>query len=95
MSRNLIKLPNRCRDPYFFEEILCMQDSIYNADGLDCSQLTFIEPYSMLSLLLMGRNYLRLTGNKLKLVSLPINIHQYLARMDFLKYMKHYRKTIF
>jgi len=48
------------------------------------SQILFIEPYSMLSILLLGKNYLVNTGNKVKLINIPINIHQYLERMNFL-----------
>jgi signal transduction histidine kinase len=37
----------------------------------------------MVSLLLMGRNYLRGSGERLRLVNIPLAIHQYLSRMDF------------
>ncbi len=79
-------LPNRLKDTYDFEYVIDMQDAIYGqAAGLDLSRISFIEPYSMLSLLLLGRNYLRKSGNKLRLTGIPINIHQYLHRMDFFK----------
>ena len=79
-------LPNRLKDTYDFEYVIDLQDRLYGqAAGLDLSRITFIEPYSMLSLLLIGRNYLRKSGNKLRLTGIPINIHQYLHRMDFFK----------
>lgn len=73
------------RDLYAFEEIINLQTALYE-NGirfLDLSRISFIEPYSMLGLLLLGRNYLRSTGERLCLLDIPVNIHQYLARMDF------------
>ncbi len=79
-------LPDRCRDVYAFEDIICLGERISRerVSVLDLSGLTFIEPYSMLALLLLGRNHLRNTGERLRLVNIPLNIHQYLTRMDFL-----------
>lgn len=79
-------LPDRCRDVYAFEDIIGLGERISRerVSTLDLSGLTFIEPYSMLALLLLGRNHLRNTGERLRLVNIPLNIHQYLARMDFL-----------
>lgn len=87
MSNNsTIIIPNRCKDPYDFEYVIDLQDEILNnVSEVNLSRLTFIEPYSMLSLLLMGRTYLRKRGARLKLAGIPINIHQYLHRMDFFK----------
>lgn len=82
----IIKLPDRFRDPFQFEEIISLQKGILeNGIALDLSRITFIEPYSMLSLLLMGRTFLRLRGEKLQLVGIPLAVHQYLNRMDFFK----------
>ncbi len=86
-SEKIIKLPNKFRDPYYFEEIISAGDTLSTQiDTLDMSRLTFIEPYSMVSLLLLGRNYLRSTGEKIKLINIPLNINQYLTRMDFFNY---------
>ena len=83
MEKALI-LPNGMRDPFSFEEILGLQDIIFNeAMSIDLSRISFIEPYSMISLLLLGRNYLRSRGEKLRIVNMPLAIHQYLNRMDF------------
>jgi hypothetical protein len=74
------------RDPYLFEEIIDVHGNIisgYNA--IDIGQISFIEPYSMLSFLLIGKKYLRNRSEKLRLINVPVNIHQYLMRMDFLK----------
>jgi anti-sigma regulatory factor (Ser/Thr protein kinase) len=61
-----------------------MQEEIFSENAvLDLSRVAFMEPYSMLSFLLIGRNYLRKSGEKLKLVNVPIHIQQYLTRMDF------------
>ncbi len=81
-----IQIQNSLRDQFGFEEIIRNQENIYkNASSLDLSKITFIEPYSMLSLLLIGRNFLRQKGERLKLVNIPLNILQYLYRMDFNK----------
>jgi hypothetical protein len=81
---NNIIMPDRFRDPYIFENILSMQENIFSdGNSLDMSRVAFMEPYSMISFLLMGRNYLRSKGSKLTLINIPIHIHQYLARMDF------------
>lgn len=82
----ILTVPNRFKEPYDFEYVIDLQEKILGgADELDLSRITFIEPYSMLSLLLIGRNYLRKKGTKLKLTGIPMNIHQYLHRMDFFK----------
>ncbi len=74
------------RDSYQFEDVLKeIEDAHHPITNVDCSRISFIEPYSMLCLLLIGRNYIRNYGRKLKLINIPVNIHQYLARMDFIK----------
>lgn len=78
-----VVLPDRLRDPYTFENIISIQDDILRSGIVDMSRIEFIEPYSMLSLLLMGRNYLRMKGEKLQLTNIPVHINQYLQRMDF------------
>ena len=79
-----IIMPDRFRDPYIYENVLSIQEEIFSEGAaLDLSRVAFMEPYSMLSFLIMGRNYLRSTGEKLKLVNVPIHIQQYLTRMDF------------
>ena len=83
-GNNIIIIPDRFRDPYIFENILSMQSDIFSEKAvLDLSRVAFMEPYSMLSFLIMGRNYLRTTGDKLKLINVPVHIQQYLTRMDF------------
>ncbi|HNX23124.1 MAG TPA: ATP-binding protein [Spirochaetota bacterium] len=83
-ENNIIIIPDRFRDPYIFENVLSMQEEIFSENAvLDLSRVAFMEPYSMLSFLLIGRNYLRKSGEKLKLVNVPIHIQQYLTRMDF------------
>ena len=74
------------RDPYTFEGIIAKyNDSAETLSEIDMSRVSFIEPYSMVSFLLMGRNSLRKRGEKIRLVNIPIHIHQYLTRMDFFK----------
>lgn len=86
MNNNVIIVPNRFKDQYDFEYVIDLQEKILgDVRELNLSRISFIEPYSMLCLLLAGRNYLRKSGNKLKLSGIPINIHQYLHRMDFFK----------
>lgn len=81
----IIQLPDQCKDPFSFESVIALYQHIINqkAKGLDLSHVTFIDPYSLLCLLLIGRNYLRLTGSKLTLHRIPSQILQYMARMDF------------
>jgi anti-sigma regulatory factor (Ser/Thr protein kinase) len=82
----IIVLPNSFRDPYTFEEVIKLSETILpEAECVDLSGIRFIEPYSMLSFLLMGKIFLRKKGGKLVLINMPLNIHQYLARMDFFK----------
>ncbi len=79
-------IENKLKDPYNFEDIIATHNErLEYVKELDMSKVNFIDPYSMLSLLLLGKKYLRDRGEKLILTNIPINIHQYLARMDFLK----------
>jgi hypothetical protein len=84
-KKKALILPDNFKDLYSFEDIINLQSEIFNRNiqALDLSGITFIEPYSMINLLLIGRNYLRNTGEKLHLFNIPLSIHQYLARMDF------------
>ena len=79
-------LPDKLKDPFFFEDVLDVQNKLRsNSLVLDFSGISFIEPYSMISLLLQGRSFLRKSGNKIRLKNIPIVIGQYLTRMDFFK----------
>ena len=81
-----LPVPDMFRDPYPFEGIIAKYNEIAEALAeVDMSRVSFIEPYSMVSFLLMGRNSLRKKGEKVRLINIPIHIHQYLARMDFFK----------
>jgi len=83
-GNNIIIIPDRFRDPYIFENVLSLQSEIFSEGAvLDLSRVAFMEPYSMLSFLLMGRDYLRSNGEKLKLINVPVHIQQYSTRMDF------------
>lgn len=87
MDSKPIIIPDKCKDAYSFEEIIRLGDSIFggSAKKLDLSRISFIEPYSMVCFLLLGKNYLRNTGEKLNLINIPLDIHQYLSRMDLLR----------
>ncbi len=84
-NKKTIIFPDCCKDIYSFENIINLQKKIYNENIsiLDLSKISFVEPYSMINFLLLGRNYLRKTGSKLELVNIPLAIYQYLIRMDF------------
>lgn len=88
-AQNTVSLPvpDSLHDPFAFEEFLALQKKIFSSSKtvLDLSSISFIEPYSMLGLLLLGRNHIRNIGSKLTLRNIPLSIHQYLYRMDFLK----------
>jgi len=80
----IIAIPDRLRDPFLFEWIVSRQkDCERTGVSFDMSAVRFVEPYSMVSLLLFGRNYLRNTGERIKLLNIPVQVHQYLSRMDF------------
>lgn len=84
---NMISVPNALKDSYSFEEIINVRETVFSNDitHIDMSKIAFIEPYSMVSFALLGREYLRNTGKKLTLVNVPHSIKQYLYRMDFFK----------
>ncbi len=83
----IITIPNRLNDPFAFEEIIGQQNDILEqGKGLDLSRVSFVEPFSMVNMLLLGRFFLRNRGEKLDLVNIPLSIHQYLSRMDFFKH---------
>ncbi|MBN1531918.1 MAG: sensor histidine kinase [Spirochaetes bacterium] len=83
-SGAIVVLPDRFRDPNYFEDVIDLKEGIFaRAKALDCSRISFIEPYSMISLILLGKACLRSRGERLKLVNIPIPVHQYLDRMDF------------
>lgn len=78
------QLPNSFRDPFRFEEIISLFEEILQEGGeLDMRNVTFIEPWSMVCLVLMGKAYLKNRGEKITLTNLSLPVHQYLARMDF------------
>jgi len=86
-QNNIITIPNRLNDPFAFEEIISQQNEILeHGKGLDLSRVSFVEPFSMVNMLLLGRYFLRSRGEKLDLVNIPLSIHQYLSRMDFFKH---------
>jgi len=80
-------LPDRLRDSFFFENVISQYNRYsQKIEGLDFSKIQFIDPYSMVFLLLIGRKYLRDNGKQLFIVNLPLDIRQYLVRMDFFKF---------
>jgi len=46
------------------------------------SQVNFIHPYGLLALVIIGRTLRQISGNKVLLSHLKLNVHQYLERMD-------------
>lgn len=84
---NIITIPDCFRDVYSFEKFLLFREKIFKSANpvIDLSNVKFVEPYSLTSLLLMGRKYLRDSGNKIILNNISVPVHQYLARMDFIQ----------
>lgn len=84
-EKNALIIPNKLRDAYSFEDIIGIQEDIYRkgVERLDLSRVVFIEPYSMVCLLLLGKSHLKSTGKRLQLINIPAAIYQYLHRMDF------------
>lgn len=78
-------LPDQCKDPFGFETVIAQYNTIINnkVKGIDVSKVTFADPYSLLCLLLIGRSFLRLTGNKLMLYRMPAQLMQYAMRIDY------------
>jgi hypothetical protein len=84
MPAEPLVLPDCLKDIFAFEKILQIQGKLQEKDAVvDLSRVSFIEPYSMAGLLLLGRNHVRNTGEKIIADRIPLQIHQYLARMDF------------
>ncbi|MBN1498533.1 MAG: ATP-binding protein [Spirochaetes bacterium] len=82
---NIIQIPDCLKDIYLFEKFILFRKKIFT-DGdcvLDLSNITFIEPYSMVGLILTGREYLRNTSEKITLINIPFSVLQYLIRMNF------------
>ena len=84
---NKIELPDCFKDIYMFEKFFLFEEKILHSDNavLDFSNITFLEPYSLISLLLFCRKYFRNTSNKLSIINMKLPIYQYLSRMDFFK----------
>jgi anti-sigma regulatory factor (Ser/Thr protein kinase) len=76
-------LEDKLKDPWQFEELLNPASGVGTSPQIDMSGVTFVEPFSMVAFLLLGRNHLRDTGERIILRNIPLNIHQYLNRMDF------------
>lgn len=87
MEEVYILPPATCGDIYAFEDLIAASRGWQTRRNLviDFSQVAFIEPYSLVALLLISRKYLRDTGSKLVFKNLSIAVLQYLARMDFFK----------
>ncbi|MFW5808548.1 MAG: ATP-binding protein [Spirochaetota bacterium] len=84
-NEHILQLPDNLNDIYAFDKVISMEDELYagRAGVLDLGNITFIEPYSMLGLLLIGKRFLKNTGTRLKLINPPVAVLQYLYRMDF------------
>jgi hypothetical protein len=82
-----IELPDCFKDIYLFEKLFLFEKQIMELGKvtLDFSNISFIEPYSLISLLLFGRQYFRNTSNKIQIINISVPVYQYLSRMDFLK----------
>lgn len=82
---DILELPDCLKDIYAFDRIIALEKHIVEnrVEKLDLGAVTFIEPYSMAGLLLIGRRYIKNTGTRLMLVNIPVALQQYLYRMDF------------
>lgn len=83
-----VYLPDCLKDIYSFEKLLLFRSKIYEGKNpvVDLSDVHFIEPYSLLGFLLLGRKYFRDTGNKIVLRNINIPVYQYLSRMNFTEF---------
>jgi anti-anti-sigma regulatory factor/anti-sigma regulatory factor (Ser/Thr protein kinase) len=85
---NSLIIPDCLNDVYAFERLLALEDDLYarmERCVLDLRQVSFINPFGAVNLLLLGRNFIRKTGSRIILRGLRPDIHAYLERMDFLK----------
>ncbi len=86
-KKTIVRVPDKFRDPFLFEGLLPTgKDYGEGGVSLDMSGVGFIEPYSMVAFLLLGRNYLRDTGRRMELLNIPVQIHQYMDRMNFFEH---------
>lgn len=88
MVLKVIKLNDNLKDAFSFENVINDYNKFFydNIEAIDMSQVSFIDPYSLIGLLLIGKVYLRLTGNKLKLINFNDDILNYCLRMNFFDY---------
>jgi len=83
-----LKIPDMFRDPYTFEGIISKYEEIIReVSEIDMSRVSFIEPYSMVSFLLMGRSCFRKRGEKIKLLKTDPEIIQQSVLAPFLVYV--------
>jgi anti-sigma regulatory factor (Ser/Thr protein kinase) len=85
MNPGMVSVPNSFRDPYKFESVINLMSEEGNGGVLNMERVSFIEPYSMLSFLLLGKQYMKDHGQKLLLKNVSLPVNQYLTRMDFFK----------
>lgn len=88
LRNGILEIPDALKDIYAFDRIIELESLLYEKGihTLDFSRISFIEPYSMTNLLLIGRRYLKNSGSKLKIINLSQPLLQYLTRMDFFAY---------
>lgn len=74
-------------DMFSCEQFISVLEVVYNTPHaqLDMSSVSFIDPFSMVLLLLAGRLYLKKRGYRLKISGLQESLILYLERMDFFK----------
>lgn len=80
----IVKAPDSFRDPYRFEDIAgIFHAHLHEMRGMDMSRVNFIEPFSMLALLVLSRMFLQERGEKIELQGLQPQVYRYLERMNF------------
>ncbi len=87
-AKKIIILPDLMNDNTAFENIINIEAGLYlnRICSIDLSMITFVEPYSIINLLLIGRKFLKKTGSRICLKNVPAHIQQYLERAGFYRF---------
>lgn len=86
--KNKIVAPDACGDIYSFEKIISLQEALLACDEpeIDLSNVSFVDPYAMVGLLLISRLIMKQKGSMLKVSGISPAVYAYLDRMNFFKF---------
>jgi anti-anti-sigma regulatory factor len=84
-QKKKIIVPDACGDIYSFEKVIALQKELLALDEpeLDFSQVSFVDPYAMLGVLLIARLVMKHKGSMLTVSGISPAVYAYLERMSF------------